>query len=209
MRKTFPVLFFITLLIILFSCSTEAKRSRKPVCTISITPNQKNYIYGESISIKINTKLKNGEIENIKLFYNDVLLSTKKELDFVYTIDNIDKLGNNSISVVATKTDGIYNKKIKNITVFSNITPSNYTYKISKEYPHSLNYFTEGFLIYDNYLYEGTGDHGTSAIYKTELSSGKVLQTKNLDSKYFGEGVTILNNKIYQLTYKSKMGVCL
>ena len=55
-------------------------------------------------------------------------------------------------------------------------------------------------------MYEGTGDHGTSGIYKTDIKTGKVLQSVELEEQYFGEGITILNNKIYQLTYKSQTG---
>lgn len=206
MKKVFPIFLFAIILIFIFSCSSEAKRSRKPVTTISLNPNQTNYYFNESLSIRIQTDLKNGSIDNIKLYYGDSLLITENKLDFIYELDHLNKLGNNSISVVATKTDGIFSKKIINFPVYSDIVPKNYTYNIVNEFPHSNNFFTEGLLIFNNFLFEGTGEYGTSAIYKTDLSTGQITQLKELENKYFGEGITILDNKIYQLTYHSKIG---
>ncbi len=81
-----------------------------------------------------------------------------------------------------------------------------YTYKIIKEYPHSTDFFTEGLLMYDGFLYESTGQKNKSAIYKLNAESGRIIQSKPLNNKYFGEGITILNDKIYQLTYKAQLG---
>jgi len=58
----------------------------------------------------------------------------------------------------------------------------------------------------DGFLYEATGQKGASSIRKVELETGKVLQSINLENKYFGEGITILHNRIYQLTWKSNIG---
>jgi glutamine cyclotransferase len=55
-------------------------------------------------------------------------------------------------------------------------------------------------------LYEGTGQEGTSNIYLLNLQTGKSIQEYKLDNNYFGEGITILNNKIFQLTYKNQIG---
>ena len=79
-------------------------------------------------------------------------------------------------------------------------------YEIINEYPHDPNAFTEGLEYYDGYLYESTGEYGTSDIRKVDLISGRVLQSQKLDAAYFGEGLTILNNAIYQLTYREKKG---
>lgn len=73
-------------------------------------------------------------------------------------------------------------------------------------YIHDTASFTQGFQIVDGYLYESTGNLGTSYIRKLELTTGKVLQQKDLDKKYFGEGITVLNGKIYQLTWQDKIG---
>ena len=57
-----------------------------------------------------------------------------------------------------------------------------------------------------DFLYEGTGQEGKSGIYKEMLTTGKIIQEHKLEDQYFGEGITILNGKLYQLTYKTRIG---
>jgi glutamine cyclotransferase len=82
----------------------------------------------------------------------------------------------------------------------------NYTYTIVNTYPHSQTSFTQGLIYEDGYLYEGTGLNKHSSVRKLELATGNVLQKYNLPSQYFGEGITILKDKIYQLTWQSNLG---
>ncbi|GIU82550.1 MAG: glutaminyl-peptide cyclotransferase [Acidobacteria bacterium] len=81
-----------------------------------------------------------------------------------------------------------------------------YTYEVVKVYPHDPKAFTQGLVYHNGYLYEGTGgrkdDDFHSSLRKVELETGKVLQKIDLPGEYFGEGIAILNNKIYQLTWQ-------
>ena len=81
-----------------------------------------------------------------------------------------------------------------------------YSYEVVNSYPHDKNAFTQGLEYYNGHLYEGTGLKGESTLRKVNLKSGKVIKNHKLADKYFGEGITIFNNKIYQLTWKSKTG---
>jgi glutamine cyclotransferase len=85
-------------------------------------------------------------------------------------------------------------------------TPKPINFSLLAEYPHDNTAFTEGLEYIDGYLYESAGKYGQSDIRKTDLKSGKVLQSQKLDAKYFGEGITVFNGKIYQLTYQEKTG---
>ncbi|GAC1440146.1 MAG: glutaminyl-peptide cyclotransferase [Sediminibacterium sp.] len=83
--------------------------------------------------------------------------------------------------------------------------PALLTYSIVNAYPHNTSSFTEGLEWHDNNLYESTGDPdhtGASKLAKIDLKTGKDLQMVSLSKEYFGEGITILNGKVYQLTYK-------
>lgn len=82
--------------------------------------------------------------------------------------------------------------------------PKIMTYSIEAAYPHDSASYTQGLLIYKGDLYEGTGNYGFSKLRKVDLKTGKALQEIQLDKKYFGEGVTILNDTVYQLTWKEK-----
>jgi len=81
-----------------------------------------------------------------------------------------------------------------------------YTYKIVKAYKHDVTSFTQGLLIDGDFLYEGTGLHNRSKLLKIDLNTGKILKEHTLDSRYFGEGITILGDEIFQLTLDSKIG---
>jgi glutaminyl-peptide cyclotransferase len=73
-------------------------------------------------------------------------------------------------------------------------------------FPHDLESFTQGLVYHQGYLYESTGLNGKSVLQKIELKSGKVIKKVELSQKYFGEGIAILDNKIYQLTWQNQTG---
>jgi glutamine cyclotransferase len=79
-------------------------------------------------------------------------------------------------------------------------------YQVVKVYPHDRNAFTQGLQYVDGFLYEGTGQHGQSGIRKVKLETGEVVQHQPLDSKYFGEGITVFGDTIVQLTWQSELG---
>lgn len=87
--------------------------------------------------------------------------------------------------------------------------PKSISYSIVNTYPHDTSSFTEGLLIYKGELYESAGDPdyaGKSKLIKVDLKTGRSLQSINLDKKYFAEGIAIVNDTVYQLTYKEKVG---
>ncbi len=84
--------------------------------------------------------------------------------------------------------------------------PKFISFDIVNEYPHDPAAFTEGLEYHDGVLYESTGEYGTSELRKVDLKTGKVLQSVKLENQYFGEGLTIMGNKIYQLTYREGKG---
>ena len=81
-----------------------------------------------------------------------------------------------------------------------------YTYDVVKSYPHDPNAFTEGLYFKDGFLYESTGEQKKSSLRKVELETGKVVQKWDLPPEDFGEGISELNGKIYQLTWQQEMG---
>ena len=87
----------------------------------------------------------------------------------------------------------------------SNVIPV-YTYKVVNTYPHDQSAFTEGLVFEDGVLYEGTGLHEYSTLRRVELETGEILQSCELPSQFFGEGVTLYGNKIIQLTWQSHIG---
>ena len=81
------------------------------------------------------------------------------------------------------------------------VEPLFYTYEVVVEHPHLRTSYTQGLQFVDGEIWEGTGEYGRSQLLRTDLASGKVLQSKKLSKEEFGEGITILGDKIYQLTW--------
>lgn len=77
-------------------------------------------------------------------------------------------------------------------------------FSIISTYPHDTSSYTQGLIIYNGAMYEGTGNYGFSKLKKVDLTTGKTEREISLDKKYFGEGVTILRDTVYQLTWKEK-----
>src|SRR5690606_1096295 len=82
-----------------------------------------------------------------------------------------------------------------------------YSYTVVKKYPHDPNAFTQGLVYHDGFLYESTGERGQSSVRKVDISSGKVLQKHDVPSQMFAEGLEILGDKFYQLTWQDGVGL--
>lgn len=102
-------------------------------------------------------------------------------------------------------------KKSKKINIPKPKPITNLKYSVDGKIPHSHNSFTEGLLIHENQIFESTGSpdnlpHTISVYGVVDTTSGEIDVHQQLDKKYFGEGMCILNGKVYQLTYKSREG---
>ncbi len=89
-------------------------------------------------------------------------------------------------------------------TVNTNVPTAGY--EIVNEYSHDKNAFTQGLVYRDGFLYESTGQYGESTLRKVDLKTGKVLKRHKVDDKYFAEGMTILKDKVYQVTWRENLG---
>ena len=81
-----------------------------------------------------------------------------------------------------------------------------YKYKVINIYPHDRNAFTEGLVFENGFLYEGTGLRGHSTLRRVELETGNILRIRQIPDQFFGEGITICENRIIQLTWQSNIG---
>jgi len=81
-----------------------------------------------------------------------------------------------------------------------------YSYRVVKTYPHDRTAFTQGLEYRDGFLYEGTGLTGRSSLRKVELATGRVIQRYDLPQPFFGEGITVVNQQILELTWQSQTG---
>ena len=184
------------LLIIIFfySCDQKTRYS----LNIDIISNDKIYTNNSEITLKSTLDGLTIENEKITYYYND------EEINKRFSLDN-SKLGTNTIKA-QINIDGLIITRKKSIDVYSNITPKLYNYEIINEFPHDITSYTQGLEFYNGFLYESTGLNGYSTINKIDILNNRVLEKKYLENKYFGEGLTIINDNLIQLTWKNKIG---
>jgi len=77
------------------------------------------------------------------------------------------------------------------------------TVDVIAAYPHDRNAFTQGLVVHDGRLLEGTGQYGSSSLRRVNIASGRVEQLVPLGSTYFGEGIAVLDGRIFQLTWQN------
>ena len=186
--------FYLFLISIVFiSCSNENQ-----IYEISVS--SESEIFNKESKVSLDIKLNNFliKVEDLKFFINEKKVSKVTNL-------SIAKLGSNSIKAQFTHNN---QKKIliKNIDVYNTYQPNLYSYEIIGEYPHDISLYTQGLEFKNNILYESTGLNGYSSLRKFDVYNNQLIDVRFLDDEYFGEGLTILNNKIYQLTWKNRIG---
>ena len=119
-------------------------------------------------------------------------------------LDNV-KLGKqNLVAQVITGNDTIIAES--NLVVLNNKQPEIYSYEIINTYPHDITSYTQGLEFYKGELFESTGQYNESKLRKVDYKTGNVLKNIDLKSGYFGEGLTVLDDKIYQLTWQADTG---
>jgi glutaminyl-peptide cyclotransferase len=79
-------------------------------------------------------------------------------------------------------------------------------YEVVHVYPHDPQAFTQGLCFVDGLLYEGTGLNGRSSVRKVKLENGEILQLHNIGDEYFGEGIAVWRDRIFELTWRSGVG---
>jgi glutamine cyclotransferase len=77
-------------------------------------------------------------------------------------------------------------------------------FEVVAEYPHDPDAFTQGLILVDGQLYEGTGLNGASELRLVDLQTGDVLESHRLSDEFFGEGITVFGDKIYQITWQTQ-----
>ena len=165
------------------------------------------------IQILTGVKGNKGSFEKV---LNLVVKTSLEDFDTSYYLNNkqiekthkfleTDPLGEYNIRVELKKGDKIFKKNII-YTLLSHKPPKLYKYEIVNIFPHDIEAYTQGLEFDGDDLYESTGLNGKSTLRKVNYKTGEIIEIKKLDDAFFGEGITLINNKIIQLTWKSLKG---
>lgn len=187
--------YIIVILLATFVISCESK---KPVLNIKTSAKNNTSKLGETVKLSLYNP------DGISITSIKYLLEGKKVTENL-KLQGV-KLGKqNLIAEVISGNDTIIANS--NLIVLNTMKPELYSYEIINTYPHDSTSYTQGLEFYKGELYESTGQFGESKLRKVDYKTGNVLKNINLKNGYFGEGLTILDDKIYQLTWKADTGI--
>ena len=165
----------------------------------------------------IQTNADKNVISNTDTLKLSVSNPSNKKIDSVnYVMNNspvadIFSLQNSSLGEKMIKAEVFYDGKkevaLQKVIVVNGRTPKLYSYELLNTYPHDITSYTQGLEFYKGVLYESTGQYGESKLRALNYKNDAILNNVNLSRSYFGEGLTVLNDKIYQLTWKEGRGL--
>ena len=165
----------------------------------------------------IQTNANKNVISNTDTLKLSLSNPSNKKIDSVnYVMNNspvadIFSLQNSSLGEKMIKAEVFYDGKkevaLQKVIVVNGSTPKLYTYELLNTYPHDITSYTQGLEFYKGVLYESTGQYGESKLRALDYKNDAILNNVNLSRSYFGEGLTVLNDKIYQLTWKEGRGL--
>lgn len=194
--QSFKLFFAFFSLVLLIGCgaSSDDKASK---LTISINSDNGQVTLGESITFSLNNP-DNLEFNSVEYSLNGKTVTSPLKVNDV-------KLGNQELKAMVTY-EGKTKEVSTKLTILNSEKPKIYGFEIINEYPHDITSYTQGLEFYNGELYESTGQYGESKLRKVNYQTGEILRNLDLANTYFGEGLTVLENKIYQLTWQENTG---
>ncbi|MDC6363145.1 MULTISPECIES: glutaminyl-peptide cyclotransferase [Flavobacteriaceae] len=171
-----------------------------PSKLFSIQLENNNVQQYQKVGVAIKNK-KDVEISSVKYFMDGQELPLENNQ---LTI-NAKTLGNKTL-VAQIEIEGQTVEIKEDFRLLAAQAPEIYTYEIVNTYPHDPKAYTQGLEFHNGTLYESTGKKGASTVRKVDFETGEVIQNIDLDNTVFGEGITLLNDKLYQLTWQSGLG---
>lgn len=184
---------------------TDALPAKRLIEVLSPADNA-SFICSDKITFSVAQATGSAKIDSVQLWVGGVRKSTLYELPASVELDPAGKPGRLPLRVVAFSPVSKPQTVSLFVSLLSDITPVMYRYKVVKSYPHDSHAYTQGLVYDEGFFYEGTGQQGQSSLRKVEASTGKVISQVNLDGSLFGEGVALLGDRIYQLTWTTKVG---
>ncbi|HMI06657.1 MAG TPA: glutaminyl-peptide cyclotransferase [Flavobacterium sp.] len=203
--KKYNLLTFISLGIIIANCGS-CEKSDKINFSFDNAKLKEQYQPQETVSLGI-LNANDKKIDSIVYYVNDKNIGSKKGAGALVFGLKDKKLGYQNLKALVYSDGSTEAEEVTGrLELLSGVEPKLLSYTIVNTFPHDTTSFTEGLEFYRDTLFEGTGQYGQSRLLKIDYKTGKVFKDLKLDNKYFGEGITVVGNKIYQLTYKEKTG---
>lgn len=195
--SSFKILKIITLGGIICSCGNSSKPL---MINFSIQSNIKKNIISNADTLKLSIlNPNNKKVDSVAFSMNSRRIYDNTPLKSI-------ALGEKTLKATVFFEDKKEVALLKIIVVNSN-TPKLYNYELVNTYPHDITSYTQGLEFYKGVLYESTGQYGESKLRALDYKNNIILKNIELSPGYFGEGLTVLKDKIYQLTWQEGRGL--
>lgn len=163
-----------------------------------IKANQKTFVTGDTLNLTIQNR-KNTVYDSIQFFLRG------KQIPIPYVFPE-DALLGDIPTEAAVFIEGKEIRTTSHLRLLNKTAPSLYTYTLVNEFPHDKQAYTQGLEFNGEHLYESTGLKGKSSLRRVNYKTGAIEKQIDLDATYFGEGLTLINGKIIQLTWQENTG---
>jgi len=162
-----------------------------------------NAVAGQPLMLKLN--LGGAEVDSVVYYLDSARIEKRTDSASVQVPTTGLRMGNRLITARVYR-KGVEESVTSNIILKPGSEPANIGYEVVKTYPHDTSSYTQGLEFHDGIFYESDGEYGGSSLRKVAVS-GKVLQKVDLSDDIFAEGLTLLGNKLIQLTWQNKFGM--
>lgn len=196
--KAFKLYTFFFITLIITSCG-----SKKNTLNFKLESDKNTYQLGETITI-VPKLLTDEAIESITYTFQEEKIKASTENKLTIELDK-HLLGKHTVYATVVS-DGNTENIETDITIYNNKAPKVYGYEIINTYPHSEKHYTQGLEFVGDNLYESAGQRGESKLLSKDLETGKTLKEHALANNYFAEGLTVIGDKIHQLTWNANIG---
>ena len=197
-----PFYFFLCGLLALVSCTNSSK-------------NQSAYFLspeaGSSVSVGDEVKLKlrfpeGKSADSVVYFVDDQRFSAVKDSQLVVFSTATAKIGSRLFTAKIYANDQT-EEVSTNVLIKPAQAPEQFSYKVLATFAHDTSSYTQGLEFNDGMLYESDGEYGSSSLRKVDPKTGKVLKKQDLANEVFAEGLSIMGDKLVQLTWQENVGL--
>lgn len=184
-----------------------ACNSQKVPKTISFSNPKAGTLISAGDSVELRLQIPEGNSVDSIVYLVDGKVIRKQQDNTTFYFDTNGQSFGSKLIVAKHYQEGKETESTSNIVIVPSSAPEQYAFTVVNTFPHDTKAYTQGLEYQDGFLYESTGLNGKSSLRKVELATGKVLKKVDLPSTLFGEGLTIVGNKIIQLTWQSGIGI--
>ncbi len=184
-----------------------ACNSQKAPKTISFSSPKAGTLINLGDSVELSLQIPKGNTIDSIIYLVDGKVIGKQQENTTFYFDTNGQSFGSKLIVARHYQDGKEMESSSNIVVVPNSSPEQYAFSVVNTFPHDTKAYTQGLEFQNGFLYESTGLKGQSSLRKVELATGKVLKRVDLPSNLFGEGLTIVGDKIIQLTWQEGIGI--